>query len=220
MSEAAVLYQQHSAARKAFETIDQALLFDNFDESGRGRLSLYYTKHRNISQLIEKLSAVERSYQNLGALIGRLGKAGQLEVVKFEANTFWLVVEGDSEIIDVFTLLVEQFIQFIYGRFNGQSRAPIDISERVIATQLLVSLTDVLERKGYREAVADTQRLQKGAKAMRRELALLIAGDPEIEVNNTLYRVDDRGWREYESFSRSLLPNSRVVHQISDRVGA
>jgi hypothetical protein len=204
--EAAHLSTILASTRRVFSTIEQVLLPDEPEAPDVDRLALLLEEEvASLPAIVEKLSALQASYEELCWLVDVSLEEYPLQVAKVEAPNLWVCIEGERRVIGIMSALVGRYAQFMYSRFGSDGTTSV-VSERVISTQSLVNLTDELERAGFNEVVRHTDRLQKSALALRRDLTSLMAEQPTIRVNGQAYAVDESGWAEFMSESREFMP--------------
>ncbi|GIV60361.1 hypothetical protein GQ464_000430 [Rhodocaloribacter litoris] len=223
LTEASHLYPSLISMRRLLGTL-RAVLFDEAEASGaEASLSVHFRHARTYGAVVEKLASLERAYLEICDAAEVSTEAYPLKIAKVETGGverggLWVVVRGEAHILDVLGSLIGRFALFLYRRL-ATGEGQVFISDRVLANQALVNLTDELERIGYRFGSREEARLQKTALLLRRDLVTLLAGEPSVRVNDQLFEVEAGAWPDYISESMQLLPKYNTVVHLSEQAG-
>ncbi len=205
-------------------TMLRTLLFPEGDETeAGGSLSIVCPHTDTLDRMIEKLAAIERAYVEICQAANLREADHPLRVVRLETGGHGrgglrVVVQGEARMVEVLGGLVGRFAQFLYRRL-GIGDGEIYVSDRVLANQALVNLTDELERVGFRFGSGDEPRLQKAALLLRRDLVTLLAGEPTLRVNEQHFEVEETARTAYVTESMQLLPKYSTVVHLSEQTG-
>lgn len=221
MSESHHLYPTLMNTRQVASMLRDAVLREDGD--GAGRLSLFFKHAASFAAVVDKLAALERGYLALATLMGVSVETYPLDVVKIETagletGGLWVLVQGHPRVMDVYGALLERFALFLYRRLAVGADGGT-ISDRVLASQSLVNLTDELERIGMRQLLREEARLQKTALTLRRDFVTLFAGSPSIRINETPFEVEPPAWDNYIAESLQLLPRYNTVVHLNEQAG-
>ncbi len=203
LPEAHHLYTVIVTSRQFITAMIQVLQQQSPMLPSKARLSLMFETTSAFSGIIRKLSALETSYQEICRVTDVSTQEHPLTVVKLEAASLWACVEGEKGAIEVLTSLIESFALFWYHRFTSEDRA-VDCSDRVSATQTLVSLADLLERAGIMNVSVDAVEIRDAALVLRKTLLELLENEPMIRVNDKPYSVDVSLRKHYLDVSANL----------------
>jgi len=218
--EANQIYPNLVMIRHVFSTFQQVLAQDKEMQPELNQLSLFFQQTKVYGTIVDKLASLERAYLEVCSLGDILAETFPLQVIKIEtaahdSGGLWICVRGEKRVIDVLGTLVGRFANFLFRRLStGNNEVPI--SDRVLATQSLVNLTDELERGGFSNILDDEARLQKSALLIRRELVTLLAGEPVVKINGEQFQVDQPDRPNYITQSLRLLPQCNSAVQLNE----
>ncbi|HET6568570.1 MAG TPA: hypothetical protein VFG50_11450 [Rhodothermales bacterium] len=189
LPEAHQLYTVLMASRQFISAMRLALEQQGTPLPGRARLALMFETTTAYGAIIRKLSALQTAYDEVCGVAGVSTSEHPLTVIKLEAASLWVCVEGEQTSMQVLTSLIESFALFWYHRFTSEDRMA-GCSDRVSATQALVSLADELERVGIMHVSQEAVEIRDAALVLRQVLLELLESEPAIRVNDKLFSVD------------------------------
>lgn len=205
LPEAHHLYTVVVTSRQFVAAMKQALQQQSPMLPMKARLTLMFETTSAFPGIIRKLGALETCYEEICKVTKVSPREHPLTIVKLEAASLWVCVEGEKVATGVLTSLIESFALFWYHRFTNEDRAA-NCSDRVSATQTLVSLADELERAGIMNVSTDAAEIRDAALVLRQALLELLESEPMIRVNDKPYAVDVSLRKHYldvsEHFSR------------------
>lgn len=112
------------------------------------RLTILFESYFDLIEIAQKLSSLNRIYQELGAILGVSNDEDALQLIKIESGSLLVDVLGRTEVISMLSALVISIGAFVYRNKTREGRRRDFVSSRVESIRVQHWLADELRIRG------------------------------------------------------------------------
>lgn len=164
-----------AATRELLGAVETALSSpERVGPPGFERLTLILYSEMPLSELADKLRAMDNLYRTVADLIDPDGAPHAARLVKVESGTLEIKIDGLKEAIDLIGDLLRGVPRWMYRNLTTEGR-----------TEALLDLRDKLEARGIDHASIDAALTSIGS-----DLAVLLAHEQQIRLNERLVQAN------------------------------
>jgi hypothetical protein len=186
-----------------------ALPKDNYEE-----LSIFFPSPTSLEDVIEKLKALKRVYEELCRLLDVSESEYPLQISKIEAGSLWIKLFGESKVIQTLTDLLRSGVSYMYRNFTAEGKVSA-IPKNAEAIDSLLELSTKLRAHGIDNSVLN-ENIKQSAIIISQQLNGLLAGEPITEINGQRFSVgqewDERFLRESRGLFIGAGEESQLEH--------
>lgn len=156
--------------------------------AGEGRLAVLLPAPVTFAEFTAKLCALRDSYEVAGRLLCHDGEVTPLKVARIESSATWICVIGRAQVMDLLARAIERTALWVY------QHQPIDDPGAPIQTLPAESARGHLDLDQHLPGPPtpiDEAEVGRVAAALMARIAVLVRGQPEIEVNGRVISVGD-----------------------------
>lgn len=172
-------------------------------KEGMEVLSVYFASYTDYSDSIEKLSALKIIYSELSCLFNISETENPMQLIKIESGGLSSKFAGNPKIIETMKDLFDRFITYMFKNFTQEGKKPT-ISKYAEVIRDTLNLSIQLEDKNIDTSIID-ENIQKASITLSKQLDILVAGQPVIEINEKTLTIGDEHKQKYLEESKTLM---------------
>lgn len=176
--------------------------FESGKEDGR-QLEIFLPSETDLVLFLEKISALEKIYDELCQLFGISTKQEPLKIVKIESGCAWAWLMGHPGVISAMRSAIEKTAHFIYRNYSTEGKLA-SIPKNVETIESVLHLHDELKSRGIDTEKLD-EHISKASVKLGNSLQVLLGGEDQIELNGEVIPLSPKAQEKLISGRKVLL---------------
>lgn len=174
-------------------------------------LSFFADSGTNLSEFIQRLSALQELYSELCMIASISETDHPLQVIKIESGSLWVKVFGEPRLINAMIHLLSSTIGYLHRNYTNEGKIA-SVPKKLESLDSVINLSEELRSIGVDTTEMD-EHLRKSGVVIAKNLAILLEGQSSVRINGLNHSVQSNA----ESLHITRTTVRRLAHDDGNR---